>query len=128
MTNMVGCLRQAGWAVNMAPAGDSYEVPSLSGDQRPAFMEAQATCQEQVGPAPVPAELSEAEIREHYQFLVDARRCLMDLGYSISEPPSADAFVESWSTGPWSPFNEVVDIVGPEEWGRINEECPQSGS
>lgn len=126
MAQMVGCLRQAGWDVVLAPAGDSYQLPNLSGEQRPAFIEADAACQEQVGPPPAPEELSEAEIREHYRFLLDARQCLVDLGYSISDPPSEDAFVESWTTGPWSPFNEVVEVVSPEEWARINEECPQS--
>lgn len=123
---MAGCLRDAGWDVAVGPAGDSYHANNLSGEQRPAYIEAEAACEAEVGPPPEVEPLSQAEIREHYRFLLDARECLIGLGYSISEPPSEDAFVESWTTGPWSPFNDVVEVVTTEEWERINDACPQS--
>lgn len=123
---VVRCLREAGWEVQIDGSGDSFSAPSLTDAQRPAFIDAKAACDETVGLPPPPESLSESQIRQRYQFLLDARTCLIGLGYAISEPPSEDAFVESWSTGPWSPHNEIVDIVSQQEWDEVNTECPQS--
>jgi len=125
-TAMTGCLRDAGWDVVADPAGDGFSVNGLSGEQRPAYIAAEGKCEQQVGPPPPAVPLDEAQIRERYGFLLDARECLIGLGYSISEPPSEEAFLESWATGPWSPYNDVVDSVSSEQWEEINAACPQS--
>lgn len=64
-------------------------------------------------------------MRDRYQYLLQVRQCLMELGYTISEPPSVDAFIESWATGPWSPYSDVVDVANREQWAEANEKCPQ---
>lgn len=47
----------------------------------------------------------------------------MRSGFEVSEPPSEDSFVESWtaSDGPWSPYKDIV--IG---WERAIEACPQT--
>lgn len=121
---LAACLREAGWDVVVDPAG-GMRLDSLTVEQRPAFQAAKAACQQDIGLPPPPRPLSESEIRDRYQYLLQARQCLMELGYTISEPPSVDAFIESWATGPWSPYSDVVDVANREQLAEANEKCPQ---
>lgn len=117
---MVGCLREAGWDAVVNESGDGFSVQSLTPDQHSALESARIACDERVGPAPPPRQLSDGEIRERYQFLLRVRECLIGAGFDVSEPPSEDAFVDSWAAGPWSPFSEIE--MGLE---RALDECPQ---
>jgi hypothetical protein len=119
------CLRAAGWKAEVGDDGDSMSV-DVSGEQREAFIKAQSECEAQVGKPAPPAALGESEIRDRYAFLIEARKCLLDLGYAISEPPSVDTFIESWATGPWSPYLEVADMTTQQEWQEANDKCPQT--
>lgn len=122
---LAACLREAGWDAVLDPSGQGVSVDSVTGEQRPAFMRARAACTESVGEPPTVAPLTEAEIRDRYAYLLAARDCLLALGYPVSEPPSEDVFVDSWSTGPWSPYADIVDALTPDEWDEANRECPQ---
>lgn len=117
---MVGCLREAGWDAVVNESGDGFSVQSVTPDQHSALESARIACDERVGPAPPPRQLSDGEIRERYQFLLRVRECLIGAGFDVSEPPSEDAFVDSWAAGPWSPFSEIE--MGLE---RALDECPQ---
>lgn len=119
------CLRAAGWDAQVNAAGDGLSVASLPQEQRPAFMQALTECKERIGLPPPAEPLGDSEIRATYRYWLEMRECLMDLGYTISEPPSQDAFVESWSTGPWSPYNDVVDQASEGDWEELNRKCPQ---
>jgi hypothetical protein len=119
------CLRDAGWKAEVGEDGDSMSV-DVSGEQREAFIKAQSECEAAVGKPGPPAVLGESEIRDRYAFLLEARQCLLDLGYAISEPPSVDTFIESWATGPWSPYLEVADMTTQQEWQEANDKCPQT--
>lgn len=118
------CLRAEGFAAVVNDTGDGYTVDVLPEGQRSAFRAAQGTCEDKIGRLPPPQPLSEEAIRAQYRYLLTARECLLGLGYSIGEPPTEDAFVESWETGPWSPFTDVGN-VGAQEWQELNERCPQ---
>lgn len=119
MVAMVDCLRDAGWDVALNDTGDGFSVGSLSPARQPLIEAARIACDERVGPAPPPRQLSEAEIRERYQFLLGVRDCLIDAGFSVTSPPSEDAFIDSWATGPWSPYDGIADL------DRALEACPQ---
>lgn len=120
MVALVACLRDAGWDVVINGTGDGFSVGSISREQQPALEAARITCDKRVGPAPPPRQLSDAEIRERYQFLLGVRECLIDAGFYVSEPPSEDVFVESWATGPWSPYDGIGDL------DRALDGCPQN--
>jgi hypothetical protein len=122
---MAACLREAGWDAVVDPADGGIRLDSLTVEQRPAFQAAEAACWQEIGLPPAPEPLSEVEIRDRYQYLLQARQCLMNLGYTISEPPSVDAFIANWSTRPWTPYNEVADVATREQWAEANEKCPQ---
>ena len=63
---------------------------------------------------------------ELYENMVTTWRCLSAEGYENESPPTVDAWLESWTTGPWNPYFHLVKQVDAEaEWKRINETCPQ---
>jgi hypothetical protein len=125
LPRLAGCLREAGWDAEVDASGDSLTVDSLTVEQRPAFMQAKTACEQEIGAPPPPEPLSEIDIRNRYGYLLQARLCLLALGYTISEPPTFDAFAESWLTGPWSPYNDVADVANQQQWQEANLRCPQ---
>lgn len=118
---MVGCLRDAGWDAEVVPPGDGIKVNSVTEGQGAAYREAFDVCNQRVGPAPTARLLTEAELRDLYALLLAVRDCLVAAGFEVSEPPSEDAFVESYYlAGSWDPYRDIV--IG---WERAIEACPQ---
>jgi hypothetical protein len=123
---LAACLREHGWPAEIRADG-GLSVDSLADDQRQAFMAARGECEAEIGSLPPAPPLDEEQIRQRYEFLLGARQCLIDLGYPISDPPTVETFIETYATGPWSPFNDLADQTTSEhEWLEANERCPQS--
>ncbi|MEO8207517.1 MAG: hypothetical protein ABI598_00675 [Chloroflexota bacterium] len=121
---LAGCLREAGW--NMQADGVGGLSADISAEQRPAFLAAREACGAILGEPPPGAPLSETEIRARYSYLLDARRCLTKLGYAIGDPPTLEHFLESYTSGPWTPFSDLADqTTSQSEWDEANRACPQ---
>lgn len=119
------CLERAGFSAEVDPDEPSLEVSDPGPGQHGALTQAEEACEQEIG-VPQVEPPNEPEIRAFYRALLESKRCLEDLGYEISDPPSEDAFVESYTTGPWHPYSDVPD-VSEAEWERLNRECPQPG-
>ena len=65
------------------------------------------------------------QLLEIYAFSLAVRDCLIAEGFEVPEPPGFDAWAESYTTGPWSPYEFVGSGYGPD-WVSINTICPQS--
>lgn len=110
------CLRDQGLRVD-----ESGENPEIYGDDA-QIQAALTACEQIVGPEPVPAPPTDEEITNLYEQSLQAAACLEGLGYTISEPPSLEEFIESvrlaGQGGPpqWSPHGEVQGGL---------EQCPQ---
>jgi hypothetical protein len=89
-------------------------------------MAAKRACEAEIGVPPTAQPLSESEIKARYDYLVQARECLLDLGYSISDPPSIDEFLDTWATGPWTPYSDLADQTNQQQWENANQRCPQT--
>lgn len=122
---VASCLRDAGW--NVETDGSVGFSADITGEQRPAFLAARSACGATLGePAPV-APLSEADRRARYAYLLEARDCLINLGYTIGEPPTLDHFLDSYASGPWTPFSDLADqTTSQAEWDQANRSCPQA--
>ena len=121
---VASCLRDAGWNVNADGVGGSADITA---EQRPAFLAARESCGATLGEPPPPVPVSEAEIRARYAYLLEARDCLIDLGYAIGAPATLDHFLDSYASGPWSPFNDLADqTTSQAEWEQANQACPQA--
>ncbi len=120
------CLERAGWSAAMVdPDEPSLRLPTVPAEQEEALVQAREDCELEIG-VPRVEPPTESEIRAFYRALLETKACLETEGYDISEPPSEDAFVESYDTGPWSPYLDIPD-VSETEWERLNRECPQPG-
>jgi len=117
------CLEEAGWVVQVDLAGRSLEIPDLPRDQQSVFADVKAGCDLELGEPPPPPSPDEAFIRDFYDQLVASKQCLEEAGYPVSDPPSFDAFRESWTSGPWSPY---LDLAGTD-WEDAIDACPQPG-
>lgn len=110
------CYRDQGIAVS------SGENPSI--EASPQLDAVIATCEELLGPMPESAPITDDEFAQLYEQSLAAKTCLEDLGFSISEPPSLEEFIESYRQSfnggprPWLPHGEVNS-------GSVDEQCPQ---
>ena len=121
---VTSCLRDAGW--NLRTDGVGGLSADITAEQRPAFLAANKSCQARLGEPPPVAPASEAEIRARYAYLLEARDCLSNLGYTMGEPPTLELFLESYTSGPWSPFNDLADqTTSQAQWDQANQACPQ---
>lgn len=120
---MAACLNDLGFPTQMREDG-SFEVGEVVADQQDSLEEAITTCTQQVGQGVNSRIPSEAELSTLYDLMLEGRECLMELGHSISQPPTRETFVETYlasydgGRAPWSPW---MDLDGPEPM----EVCPQ---
>ncbi|GGL39228.1 hypothetical protein GCM10012283_22150 [Phycicoccus endophyticus] len=122
-------MHDAGWTgVSIAATGDGIAVDSLPTNQRSSFQNAVRECESKAGPQPNAKPLTEERVKSQYVALVKSKACLERLGYSISDPPSEEKFVDDYLGGrePWSPFNDVADLSA-SKWDEVNRTCPQPG-
>jgi hypothetical protein len=129
---IAACLRDKGWDATIEwDGGMSVNVPS--GD-RSALQADEYACWGVFGGPPSFAPLTEAEIRALYHYWAhDLRDCLIGMGYTISEPPTEQDFIATYprtegivESGPWSPYSDLPENLGPHSWREVNETCPQA--
>jgi hypothetical protein len=126
VNDFADCMRGSGFAVTVDESVPTF-LPdgNLPDDQIGAWDEAFDKCRKGLGPPPV-EPLDPDQLPKLYQAAVAAKECLEGLGYAISDPPSLEAWVESYETagGPWLPHKDLPRL-SEEEWLRVNSECPQ---
>lgn len=67
------------------------------------------------------------QIRYLYEYYVQvATPCLEGMGFEVPDPPSLQAYIDSYRDSPdWRPYENASINSTREEWSRIQEECPQ---
>jgi hypothetical protein len=99
-----------GQGIRIVQAGEDVQI---FGEDGP-IEAAREACQEILGLEPETAPLTDEEITSLYEQSLEAATCLEGWGYSISEPPSLEDYIETYrlSMGsggppPWLPHGEV---------------------
>ena len=118
------CMNDAGYD-NVNSVDGGLEVRDVPEAQRSAMALAQFICEAQYPTDPkfnVP--LNESQLSYLFDYLKNEQKpCLEEAGYTISDPPSEQKFIESYyNTGGWSPYSELPT------GNTINEmesSCPQ---
>lgn len=107
-----GCLEDAGWVITEIPSpegtGVAVEVDGLSEPGRSeAFSEDQLACTQSLPPIPEPE--SDEDVQEMYSHAVARLDCLVAAGMSSAQPPSFQAYLDSFRAGTldWDPLNTV---------------------
>ena len=96
-------------------------------EQRAVYEEAVAECGEFAESRLPPLEVLTGE--PYYDALTEVASCLTGLGYTVSDPPTLDTFLDSLSAGepPWNPYLDLpFNLLSAAEWAKINEVCPQA--
>lgn len=117
------CANDHGYAVTLIPPGDGLSFAGLPPEQHRM---ASATLRACAAGLQIPdyETPSDEFISATYDALLIVKQCLEDQGYAIVEPPSLEVFIDTYSEGPWHPYNSVPDVE-TSEWQRLNEICPQ---
>jgi hypothetical protein len=134
------CLEAAGYAVTLGMGGTIGNSPAgLPPDQQAAFDTAEYVCfaQYPVDQTQYPI-FGDEQIRLTYDYYVDTLApCLTSRGFEVAEPPTWQAFRDTWapddkggytaSDDTWFPY-ELVGAVPmiQEEWEALNAACPQN--
>lgn len=117
------CLHDNGFPVAMFESGDGLDFSGLPPDQSQAAVNVLQQCEEGLSlPAPRPPTVTEAEMI--LDRLLEVRDCLEGQGYAIGEPPSVEAFAESYMTGPWHPYLSLRSLP-PDDRRAAEAACPQ---
>ncbi len=120
MVRVAACMRDAGVNVQYDPITNS-----ITGD-RGGLTVAQtskisARCRESVGLG-VPTPPSQLDIERFYRWALKTADCLKSQGLAIGDPPTLQAYQDSYGTGPWSPYQYVPD----RDLERFLRVCPQT--
>lgn len=117
----VDCLNASGWPSQLHEDGFGYDVGGVQGPNDAAFSEAEAACAQEVGEPPEPPPLTDDVIRVGFQRLLALRECLEDAGYPVSDPPSAEFYIENFESNPWHPYMDIPD----SQLDEATTKCPQ---
>lgn len=122
------CLQDAGYAAErMRDGGLSFaRIPVQDQD----FHVARYSCEARFPPDPVSLlPPSDADLESIYAYQTGSLTdCLEREGFAVPDPPSVETFIEQQRSGAavgWSPYAEISQNVGEDEWLRLNELCPQ---
>lgn len=124
------CLRDRGWDAETFDSGGGQigvqPASQLPQSQLEGWSHDMRGCMEKSDPLPPVAAPDDEQVRAFYSFLVEQRRCLVDEGESIGEPPSEDTFVEAFASGEyWTPWSDVDTEQSPERIAELEQACPQ---
>ncbi|MBX9717628.1 MAG: hypothetical protein K2X36_02150 [Microbacteriaceae bacterium] len=121
---MVNCLKDAGWDVALDPVTGSTDI-ELPEDQFDSYVKARTTCVEAVETQFPVSPLTDAQMREIYDYEVWLSECLRGEGVTVPEIPSSQAFIDAYRGGePWLSYSFVGD-VNEETYRSLMLACPQ---
>ena len=118
---MQRCMAEKGFTVEiMDDGGISSDVPTEQISQRDAAMEA---CTSEHGFDQPPEPLTDAQLSELYDDLVEVKECLEEAGHEVDDPPSLQSFVDSQGAA-WHPYDSL-DPSSLAEFQDVERQCPQ---
>lgn len=125
------CLNEAGWIGHEVRKANSPHVVFISPDvtgQEKEYVDAFVRCQEQTDGFPQEPIASRDIAENVYISQVDFRECALREGYSLTEPPSRESYVDAFLSGRinWDPQGELLETqqVTPSMFENFHEICP----
>lgn len=121
---MAACVIDQGFPVRFDPVEISISAEDVPADQNAEAGRTLDRCTDGLN-LPEFVWPNTEQLSTIYQYSLAIRDCLNAEGFDIPEPPSFEAWGESYQTGPWMPYNFVQPGYG-WAWAAINAICPQS--
>jgi hypothetical protein len=123
---IAGCMNELGFPDVEAMDDGSVVSGEVSASQRQAYDFASYECNVRYPVDPKFSEpLTNEQIDNLYAYYKDTLApCLEDQGYQISPAPSLQTFRQTYNSGPWLPYAEVVASVTPDELQDLYDVCP----
>jgi len=115
------CVRDRGFPVSLTQDGPGLSYESVPPEQNQLAYAVEVACKAGLhvrSPEPVSVE----QLEKGYAYEVALAACLEDQGYSVSDPPSLDSFIDS--QGYWNPYFDLS--VPLSDWVPLNRVCPQN--
>lgn len=112
------CMNAKGWDAQVE--GDGV-VSSSPADQNEQFLADGQSCSTSTNPVAATA-LTSKQLQTQYADLLEAQKCITELGYETPAAPDEPTFIAS--RGTWSPFAALPDISAAE-FTQIEQACPQ---
>lgn len=123
---MQQCMTDEGWDVALNEFGEI--TSDHAADQVDEYGADLESCWAKHGFDKPPPPMDRTTAGEFFDLLVASATCLEDLGYSITEPPSREAYVDGLVADGaviWDPYADIADLVTDEEWDAARRSCPQ---
>jgi hypothetical protein len=121
---IVECLRLRGFNVSVNDDGSGISGRNVGRDEE--FLRQSDECESELvaaGRIEAPATASREYFEGAYEYNLKVKACLEAEGYTVSEPPTKDSYVESQGEN-WVPYDAVV-TNSLANWEEINRLCPQ---
>ncbi len=123
---MIDCLNAAGFSTTLTDDKEGW-TSTYGKDQKRAYDLAAYTCLAQY-PAD-PAQSSSRMTRDQkliaYHYLtVTLVACLKDHGYTVTDLPSEQTFLDTWDTAPWNPYDQLPAGVMTALQGQCEPNTP----
>lgn len=125
---MVDCLNDGGFkaeAFESSPGIMGFQQAGQAQQQASAWSNGIDSCQTKVGKPPELPRFTDSQLSNLYDFYLRQKDCLVGEGYTISDPPSRDTFVNTYySSDPWGPYADI-GRVSPTTMADLESKCPQ---
>lgn len=119
-------MRDKGWDVTVDPDEGSFRAKYPS-DQDAQYRADSESCYDELGYSMTPSPVSTEEADRLYDHWLPIAECLEENGYTLSEPPSRQAFVEETVRNrvpPWHPYDALGQQGGLQIREQAEEDCP----
>lgn len=114
------CMREAGFPMETSVPAEQVQAMNL----------ARYICNAQypVNPDQNLSAVTDEQKETVYDYLAGTLvTCLAGEGYSVSDIPSEQSFIEEWDrSGPWNPYDHISPQPYREEFQELDQKCPMN--
>lgn len=118
---VVACMRANGFSLELHPDGLGADWSAVPAEQSQIAMAVHASCYAGLH-VPDRMPFTDEQWGEILAYQTALIECVASFGYSVSDPPSLDEFIES--DGNWGAYDLVPPMVGPAG-DELSSACPQ---
>ena len=124
LTATIRCMEDRGFEARADESG-GFSSPEMGPELSRQWQAAAEACKAKTGWGI--EDYSDQQLADLYELEVEQYECLLELGYTPDQPPSLQAYIDSWSgssEAPYQPFARVIAGLKPDQQQLVLESCP----